>query len=44
MMNFFRLAKPRPTNASVFLSAEKMPSGLTARFVVVGNNGTVVPL
>jgi hypothetical protein len=30
--------------ASVFVSAEKMPAGLTARFVVIGKNGTVVPL
>jgi hypothetical protein len=31
-------------NASVFVSAQKATSGLTARFVVVGKNGTVVPL
>lgn len=30
--------------ASVFVSAQKMASGLTARFVVVGKNGTVLPL
>jgi hypothetical protein len=37
-------AKLLSLGASVFLSAQKMPSGLTARFVVVGKNGTVVPL
>jgi hypothetical protein len=31
-------------DASVFVSAQKLSSGLTARFVVVGKNGTVVPL
>jgi len=30
--------------AGVFVSAQPAPSGLTARFVVVGKNGTVVPL
>jgi len=37
-------AKLLARDASVFVSAQKMPSGLTARFVVVGKNGTIVPL
>ncbi|MDQ6941001.1 MAG: hypothetical protein M3169_00605 [Candidatus Eremiobacteraeota bacterium] len=37
-------AKLLARDASVFVSAQKMPSGLTAQFVVVGKQGTVVPL
>ncbi|MDB5073741.1 MAG: hypothetical protein JWM87_4852 [Candidatus Eremiobacteraeota bacterium] len=37
-------AKLLARNASVFVSAQKLPSGLTARFAVIGKNGTAVPL
>jgi hypothetical protein len=37
-------AKLLQANASVFISAKKSPTGLAAVFLVVGKNGTVVPL
>ena len=37
-------AKLLARDAGVFVIAGKKPGGLTARFVVVGKNGTTVPL
>jgi hypothetical protein len=37
-------AKLLAPGASVFVSALKTPAGVTARFVVVGKNGSIVPL